>query len=230
MPQLRHLALALALAASCTIVLSGCRQSSPPEQADTSGDSPAQTQQAPAGTPGQPLAAAAPAMPAPPQPFGVTGVEMGSTIDSGNKIATATSAFAPDEMFYVSVATEGAAQGRSLTARWSYQNGQVFGTESKTINTTGPQHTEFHVSKTSPWPLGSYKVEILLNGAVVEYREFDVLEASEAAKATAEGNASTAAPPAATPSASPPAANPTASPAAPAPTANPTPAPIPGRG
>ena len=204
MRSLQLLILTLAVCAAA-----GCQRAAAPADAALDPQAAATAQQP--GVPGQPGAAAAPAPEPPPtRPFAVTGVVMGTTIDpTTNKITAATDTFAPSDMFYVSVQTEGSVVDRAITARWSYQSGQVFGTETKTITSNGPRQTEFHVSKTSPWPLGAYKVEIEMNGAVVESRDFDVVEAGQNGDAP-----SVAAPPQA--AAPPPAAASAPAPAAPA--------------
>lgn len=178
MRPLRFLALTLAM---CTFA-TGCQRSAAPAAPDGVSDSARTDAAQNPAAPGQPGAAAATPAPEPPptRPFAVTGVQMGKAIDAAtNKVTAATDTFAPDDMFYASVATDGTVVDRAMTARWSYQSGQVFGTETKTITSNGPKQTEFHVSKTSPWPLGAYKVEIEMNGAVVETREFDVVEGGQ---------------------------------------------------
>ena len=45
---------------------------------------------------------------------------------------------------------------------------------SETIAPTGAATTAFHISKPDGWPTGKYKVEISLDGNVVQTREFEV--------------------------------------------------------
>jgi len=35
-------------------------------------------------------------------------------------------------------------------------------------------NTEFHIAKPSGWPTGKYKVEVALDGNVVQSREFEI--------------------------------------------------------
>jgi hypothetical protein len=44
----------------------------------------------------------------------------------------------------------------------------------QSVGAAGPAVTEFHVSKPSGWPVGNYKVEVMLNGAPVQSKEFRV--------------------------------------------------------
>jgi hypothetical protein len=71
------------------------------------------------------------------------------------------------------VATEGWAAPVELTARWTYEDGQVVGESSQTAE-PGPSATEFHIPKPSGWPAGRYQVEILADGASAATRSFEV--------------------------------------------------------
>jgi hypothetical protein len=46
-------------------------------------------------------------------------------------------------------------------------------TEDKSV-AAGPQVTDFQISKPDGWPTGKYKLEVSLDGKVVQTREFDV--------------------------------------------------------
>jgi len=106
----------------------------------------------------------------------VTDVEVGRSIDAQGRIAdeSDTNDFTPNDTIYVSVNTDGSASGSQLTARWTFEDGQVVDETSQTLSTTGPATTEFHISHPSGFPVGTYRVEILLDGQTVETEEFDV--------------------------------------------------------
>ena len=74
----------------------------------------------------------------------------------------------------MSVASEGSATTVTLTARWTYEDGQLVNESSETLAPSGPAVTEFHIEKPSGWPAGKYKVEIAANGAPAGAREFEV--------------------------------------------------------
>ena len=112
--------------------------------------------------------------PAAPAAFRVGAVELGNTIGADKRVSTPSSAFAPTDTIYASVATEGAASAVTLTARWSYEDGQLVEESSETIAPTGPAVTEFHISKPDGWPTGRYKVEIIADGRPAGAREFEV--------------------------------------------------------
>ena len=106
----------------------------------------------------------------------VTSVDLGKSIGADKRVNDNAEAddFAPNETIYASVATEGTGANATLTARWTYQDGQVVDESTQTISPTGPSVTEFHISKPDGFPKGDYKVEILLNGQSVQSKDFEV--------------------------------------------------------
>ena len=104
----------------------------------------------------------------------VTGVQLGRAIGSDGRVANETDEFKPNDTIYASVATDGVAQSATLSARWTYQDGQVVDTTSRAIAPTGAAATEFHISKPSGFPKGNYKVEIMLNGTTAQTKDFKV--------------------------------------------------------
>ena len=106
--------------------------------------------------------------------FKVADVNLGRSIDADKKIKDGTKEFGVRDTIYASVKTEGAATGANLTARWTFQDGQIVEEQTQTINATGDAITEFHMTKATAWPKGTYKLTILLNGAPVETEDFEV--------------------------------------------------------
>lgn len=106
----------------------------------------------------------------------VTEVELGNAIGPDRRITDDrdTDDFTPNETIYAAVATEGAASGSTLTARWTFQDGQVVDETTQTISPNGPAVTEFHIARPGGFPVGNYQVEILLNGRSVERKDFEV--------------------------------------------------------
>ncbi|HSJ07223.1 MAG TPA: hypothetical protein VK936_10990 [Longimicrobiales bacterium] len=106
----------------------------------------------------------------------VTGVELGRAIDAQGRIPddAETDEFNRNDTVYVSVNTEGSAAGGRLTARWTFEDGQVVDESTQTLSATGPAVTEFHISNPGGFPAGRYKVEIQLNGRTVETEEFTI--------------------------------------------------------
>jgi hypothetical protein len=117
--------------------------------------------------------AAAPA-PAAPEAFAVSEVTLGKAIGADKKVASPTTTFGAKDTIYASVATTGSAPSKTLTAKWTFQDGQTVKEGSETIAPTGPTVTEFHIDKKSGWPVGKYKVEISADGTPVTTKDFEV--------------------------------------------------------
>lgn len=103
----------------------------------------------------------------------VTDVELGKAIGANNELTDKTDDFRPNETIYAVVKTSGNTPG-TLTARWTYQDGQTVDSTTRSISPAGDAVTEFHIAKPSGFPVGNYKVEILLGGQVAESEEFEV--------------------------------------------------------
>jgi hypothetical protein len=121
---------------------------------------------APAGTTTPPPAAqTAPA---------VTGVELGKAIQANKRVTQVLATFSPADTIYAAVITDGNAGSATLSARWTYEDGQLVDESTQSIIMSGPATTEFHVMKPSGWPAGRYQVQISLNGVVARTVDFTV--------------------------------------------------------
>jgi len=107
-------------------------------------------------------------------PVSVTDVKLGRALGADKRLTDETDKFRPADVIYAVVETQGTAPSTALQARWTYQDGQVVNESSRNISAAGSDVTEFHISKPSGWPKGKYTVQILLNGASVESKEFEV--------------------------------------------------------
>jgi len=148
------------LSLAAVLALSACGKHEPAEQ--------------PAATP--PPVAAEPATPPPamaPAAVSFSTVELGSQVDANNKITASGDSFAPSDTIYASIDTSGSGNA-TLSAKWSYQDGQVVHEDSKSIAATGPETTAFMISKPSGFPAGNYKVDVSLNGQQVASKDFSV--------------------------------------------------------
>jgi hypothetical protein len=108
----------------------------------------------------------------------VTAVDLGNAVDGNRRVTSPMTAFSRNDTIYASVATSaadasGPASGR-LAARWTYQDGQVVDELSQDFNFSGSDHTVFQISNPDPWPAGTYKLEILHDGNVVQTRQFEI--------------------------------------------------------
>jgi hypothetical protein len=130
-----------------------CKKKEPPPPAETS-------------------AAPAPA-PAPPA-FAVQGIELGKSIDADKKVSAPATTFGRKDTIYASVTTEGAAPSKTVSAKWTFQDGQTVKEQSESIAPTGPAATEFHISKKGLWPVGKYKVEVSVDGSPAGSKDFEI--------------------------------------------------------
>lgn len=113
--------------------------------------------------------------PAPaPAPVALAAVDLGRAIGPDKKVTASTAVFGVRDTIYASVATTGVAASAVLTAKWTFQTGQLVDSASQSIAPTGPASTEFHIVKATAWPAGKYKVAVSLNGAAPIEKEFEV--------------------------------------------------------
>lgn len=103
----------------------------------------------------------------------VADVELGRGVGADNRIADETDDFRPNDTIYASVRTTGSGTA-TITARWTYQDGQVVDSTSRSIQPTGEAHTQFNITRPGGWPTGNYRLEVLVNGQVAETEEFEV--------------------------------------------------------
>src|SRR5512138_884402 len=94
----------------------------------------------------------------------VSHVDLGRGVDAQKRVTDSTEEFHPNETIYASVVTNGSAPNTQLTARWTFQDGQVVNESTQTISPTAEEASEFHVSKPDGWPAGKYKLEVMVNG------------------------------------------------------------------
>jgi hypothetical protein len=103
----------------------------------------------------------------------VTAVTLGKGVGPDKKVATATETFAPGDTIYASVDTQGT-EPVSISARWTFQDGQTIEEQTQLVGTGGAATTEFHIAKPDGWPAGTYKVEILVDGVPARSATFRV--------------------------------------------------------
>jgi hypothetical protein len=146
-------------------ISAACGKSEPP---------PAPRSPAPPATPMTPPPTAPMTSPPAASAVTITTVELGNQIGADKRVTQQMTAFAPKDTIYATVVTNGSAPSATLTAKWTYQDGQVVDESTQTIAPTGPVATEFHIAKPDGWPTGTYKVEVSLNGRSTGTKEFEV--------------------------------------------------------
>jgi hypothetical protein len=124
----------------------------------------------------------APTTPAPapmPATASVSAVDLGNAVGADMRVTAPMSSFSPKDTIYAAVSTASSDPSASvpgkLGVKWTHvDSSQTVHEESRDINFTGSGVTDFQISKPEGWPTGKYKVEVMLDGTVVQTREFDV--------------------------------------------------------
>ncbi len=148
--------LPLAVTALALLTLAACGKKDQPAAADT------------------PIAVA----PAPAPAAAISTIETGKHIGPNKRVTEATSEFGPKDTLYLSVVTENSTPTTMLTAKWSFQTGQMVDSTSQAVALTDATNTtavtEFHLVKPTGWPVGKYKVELWLDGVSAGTRDIEV--------------------------------------------------------
>lgn len=124
-----------------------------------------------------PASTSASVAPAAEQPFAVSKVTVGDSVNAAHKVSAAKDSIpAGEKAIYASVETRGHTDGATLSARWSYLEGkgQLVTAISQSIATKGPAVTTFKIQNPHHWPEGKYKVDISLDGKPVSSQSFEV--------------------------------------------------------
>ena len=154
---------AVAAALVATLAIAGCKKDEPAPEAATPPPSPTLEP----STPAAPVAVTA----------SVTGVELGTAFGADMNVTSPSTTFAPSDTIIAAVSTAtsdpaGTVNG-TLGAKWTFGD-TVVHEESKEIAFNGKGVTNFQISKPDGWPAGSYKLEVTLDGASVQTRDFEV--------------------------------------------------------
>ena len=134
--------------------------------------------------PPPPPVAAEPAPLPPPAPVAATAavssVDLGNAVGADMRVTAPMTSFSPKDTIYAAVSTATSDPAASvpgmLGAKWTHvDSNQVVKEEpAKDMTFTGAGVTDFQISKPDGWPTGKYKVEIMLDGNVVQTRDFEV--------------------------------------------------------
>lgn len=101
---------------------------------------------------------------------------LGASLDSGQRVAAATTTFSPEQTIYASVLTSGAASPVVLSAKWFYrETGELVNTASQVIAPNESVVSSFHISKPDGWLAGDYQVQIYVDNVLAARQDFDVL-------------------------------------------------------
>lgn len=147
-----------------SVALVGCKKKEEPAPLP-----PVASEPAPMPTPAPAMAATAM----------VSSVDLGNAVGADMRVTAPMTTFGPKDTIYAAVSTgtsdPAASVASKLGAKWTHvDSNQTVHEESKDMALAGDGVTDFQISKPDGWPTGKYKVEIMLDGAVVQTREFDV--------------------------------------------------------
>jgi hypothetical protein len=106
------------------------------------------------------------------KPLHVATLQLGSRLNGDNTVATHTTRFKPDDRIYAAVLTDDTGSS-TIGARWTY-NGQMVSQEDRKVSYKGAGATSFEFKSASGFPIGDYKVDILVDGQPVASRDFRV--------------------------------------------------------
>jgi hypothetical protein len=105
-------------------------------------------------------------------PLHVSTLQLGSKLNGDNTIGTHTTRFKPEDRIFAAVLTDQTGSS-TITARWIY-NGQMVSEEQRKEAYKGAGATAFEFKSASAFPVGAYKVDILVDGQPAASREFRV--------------------------------------------------------
>lgn len=154
-----------------SVALVGCKKNEP--NVDTTANTPADTTAAPVTGAPAPMTGAPPPM-AEAGAVNVSSVTVGKTAAADKSVAT-TAMFTPKDDIIVSVRTDGTANNANVGAKLTFQDGQVAGEETATLNTTGMETTNITFKNANGWPAGKYTAEVMVDGkSAGTKQEFEV--------------------------------------------------------
>jgi hypothetical protein len=104
----------------------------------------------------------------------VSDVTLGRSVGADNRVTDRTTTFAPRDTVYAAVETDRSATGGTLTARWTFEDGQVVDETTRNVSGNEQTVTRFHIVNPAGWPAGRYRLHVLVNGDEVETEEFTV--------------------------------------------------------
>ncbi len=105
-------------------------------------------------------------------PLHVGTLQLGNSLNGDNTVATHTTRFKPDDRIYAAVLTD-ATGSSTIAVRWFY-NAQMVSEEERKVSYKGAGATAFEFKSASAFPVGDYRIEVLVDGQSVASRDFRV--------------------------------------------------------
>lgn len=108
----------------------------------------------------------------------IVAVELGTSTGSDQRVVDPTRTFSPtDGTIRAAIVTQAISAEPvvgNLAARWTFEDGQVVDENTQSTTFTDDGVTVFTISNPNAWPTGDYKLEVSLDGEVVETVDFSV--------------------------------------------------------
>lgn len=162
-----HLTRMLIIGLAAGLALAGCKKKEDTNEmaAPPAAEPAASTTPPPAAAPSTAPAAAA---------ITVSSVTVGNTAAADKSVAPVATLSSKDKIV-VSVKTDGTASGANLGVKLTFQDGQVAGEQSATLNTTGAETTNVEFTNANGWPAGKYTAQVTVDGQAAGMpQEFEV--------------------------------------------------------
>ncbi|HUU35831.1 MAG TPA: hypothetical protein VMW48_17315 [Vicinamibacterales bacterium] len=106
------------------------------------------------------------------QPITVGTIQLGRSLNVDSSVASLTSTFKPNETVYVAILNPERGEG-TIGVKW-YYGMQLLSEREKQVKFKGAGATEFHLQSAAGFPVGDYRVEVLLDGQPAGSRNFNV--------------------------------------------------------
>jgi hypothetical protein len=104
----------------------------------------------------------------PSEPLTVETIQTGKSLNSDNSVGTHSASFRPKETMYVAVLTTARGSG-TITVRWKL-GGQVIHEVTREVSYNDQAATDFRFEAADGFPIGTYTIEVLLDGSAVGER------------------------------------------------------------
>ena len=101
-------------------------------------------------------------------------ITVAKAVNADDSPGAAVTTFAKGDTVYVSMWTASAPVGTEITARWFGPDGQQITEDKIVTDRPGDGYTSFHAANVNGWAAGTYRVEILVNGAPAGSTSFTV--------------------------------------------------------
>lgn len=101
-------------------------------------------------------------------------ITVAKAVNADHSPGEAATAFGTKDTVYVSMWTASAPVGTEVTARWFGPDGQQITEDKIVTDRPGDGYTSFHAANVNGWAPGTYRVEILVNGAPAGSTNFTV--------------------------------------------------------